>query len=107
MPQRETLLRRLILVLFAAGLAAPPCAAQAPLQIRLATVLPKGTSYHNALAGMREKWRQAPEGGVRLTIYDGGVLGDEPDIVRKMNAGALQAGLLSVVGLSEIGRAHV
>lgn len=97
----RTLWRCLPLAVLLAGFR-PPAEAQAPVQIRLATVLPKGTSYHNALSGMREKWRLAPNGGVKLTIYDGGVLGDEPDIVRKMNAGALQAGLLSVVGLSEI-----
>jgi len=76
--------------------------AHAQARIKLATVLPKGTSYHQILLDLREKWRQAPGGGVQLTIYEGGVLGDEADTVRRMRLGQLQAGVLSVVGLSEI-----
>jgi TRAP-type C4-dicarboxylate transport system substrate-binding protein len=47
---------------------------------------------------MGQTWRQAPGGGVNLTIDTGG----ETDIVRRMRLGELQAGMLSVVGLSEI-----
>ena len=99
------LIQRLLLAGFwtlAAGAATPP--PSGPVEIKLATILPKGTSYHQALLGMREKWRDAPGGGARLTIYEGGILGDEADIVRKIRLGVLQAGVLSVVGLSEIDR---
>ncbi len=78
-------------------------AAQA-VRVKLGTVLPKGTSYHQILLELREKWRQAPGGGAELTIYEGGVHGDEADIVRRIRIGQLQAAVLSVVGLSEIDR---
>lgn len=89
-------MRRLAVMLIAAGL----CGA-APV-IKLATVLPTGTSYHQILQAMGQEWRNAPGGGVSLTIFAGSQMGDEADIVRKMRVGALQAGVLSTVGLSEI-----
>ncbi len=73
-----------------------------PVSIRLATVMPSGTSYHKILQQMGQKWRRAPGGGVALTIYAGSSMGGEADIVRRMRLNQLQAGMLSVVGLSDI-----
>jgi TRAP-type C4-dicarboxylate transport system substrate-binding protein len=70
-----------------------------PATIKLATVMPSGTSYHQTLQRMGQSWRQS---GVTLTIFAGGDMGGEADIVRRMRLGQLQAGMLSVVGLSEI-----
>jgi TRAP-type C4-dicarboxylate transport system substrate-binding protein len=78
-----------------------PVAAQRS-RVKLATLVPKGTSYHLALQAMAEQWRQAPGGGVRVTIYTDGTMGGEADMVRRMRIGQLQAGMLTVVGLSEI-----
>lgn len=82
---------------FAAGAPAP-----APVKVKLATLVPKGTSYHQALLAMGEKWRQAPDGGVALTIYTDGTMGSEADIVRRMRVGQLQAAVLTVSGIAEI-----
>ncbi len=73
-----------------------------PAIVRLATVMPSGTSYHQTLQQMGQTWRQAPGGGVTLTIYAGSSMGGEADIVRRMRLNQLQAGMLSVVGLSDI-----
>jgi TRAP-type C4-dicarboxylate transport system substrate-binding protein len=73
-----------------------------PVAVKLATVMPSGTSYHQILQRMGQSWRQAPGGGVSLTIFAGGDMGGEADIVGRMQLGQLQAGMLSVVGLSEI-----
>ncbi len=77
-------------------------AADAPTKIKLATLAPKGTSFHQILQTMGDKWRQAPGGGVGLTIYTDGTMGGEADMVRRMRAGQIQAAMLSVGGLSEI-----
>lgn len=79
-----------------------PAAADGPSRIRLATMAPTGTSYHRALQGMGEKWRQVPGGGIALTIYADGTMGSEPDMVRRMRVGQIQAAMLTVAGLSEI-----
>ncbi len=71
-------------------------------RIKLATLAPKGTSFHHILLEMGEKWRDAPGGGVRLTVYTDGTMGGEAAMVRRMRVGQIQAALLTVNGLSEI-----
>ncbi|MCS6952421.1 MAG: TRAP transporter substrate-binding protein DctP [Bryobacterales bacterium] len=80
-----------------------PAAAQ--VRVRLATLAPKGSSFHQILLAMGEKWRRAPGGGVALTIYTDGTMGSEADVVRRMRIGQLQAGMLTTGGLSEIDKA--
>ncbi|MBI2929511.1 MAG: TRAP transporter substrate-binding protein DctP [Verrucomicrobia bacterium] len=77
-------------------------AADAPVRVRLGTLVPKGSSYFNHLQAMGEQWRQAAGGAVTLTIYPDGTMGGEADMVRRMRVGQLQAGMLTAVGLSEI-----
>ena len=73
-----------------------------PVRINLGTLAPRGSTYHQSLQAMAEKWRTAPDGGVRLVIYPDGVQGGESDMVRLMRIGSLQAGLLTTMGLAEI-----
>jgi TRAP-type transport system periplasmic protein len=87
------------LLLAATVLQAAP---DAPPVIKMGTTAPDGSSWHQIFKEMGEKWRQAPGGGVVLRIYPGGVLGDEPDLVRKMRVGQIQAAALTTTGLSEI-----
>jgi TRAP-type transport system periplasmic protein len=75
---------------------------EAQTRIKMGTLAPRGSSFHQILQVMGEKWRQAPSGGVQLTVYTDGVMGGEADMVRKMRVGQIQAGMLTVVGLSEI-----
>jgi TRAP-type C4-dicarboxylate transport system substrate-binding protein len=92
-------MRKLALLLILTGILA---AQTKPVMVRLATVMPSGTSYHQILQQMGQTWRQAAGGSVTLTIFAGSSMGDEADIVRRMRANQLQAGMLSVVGLSDI-----
>lgn len=71
-------------------------------QVRLATLAPSGTVFHQELQAMGEKWRSAPGGGVRLTIFAGGTQGSEQDMVQRMRINQLQAAMLTVTGLSYI-----
>ena len=73
-----------------------------PLKIRMATLAPKGSSFHQSLQMMGQKWRDAPEGGATLTIYTDGIMGSEFDVIRRMRIGQLQAAMLTVVGLADI-----
>jgi TRAP-type C4-dicarboxylate transport system substrate-binding protein len=76
--------------------------ADGPIRVRLGTLAPKGSSYHQILLAMGEKWRQTPGSSVNLIVYTDGSMGGEADMVRRMRVGQIQAGLLTVVGLSEI-----
>ena len=70
--------------------------------IKLATLAPDGSTWHKTLLEMGGRWTEQTEGRVRLRVYPGGVAGDDPDMVRKMRIGQIQAAMLTVAGLAEI-----
>jgi len=90
-----------------AGLSACAClpaarGAGAAAKVRLATLAPKDSSFHQSLKAMAAKWLKAPGGGVELTVYTDGTMGGEADMVRRMRIGQLQAAMLTAGGLAEI-----
>jgi TRAP-type transport system periplasmic protein len=85
-----------------AASSAPPASAQAPLIVRMATLVPDGSSWHQILKETAEKWKTLSGGRVTVRLFPGGVAGDDPDVVRKMRLGTLNAGLLTAVGVGEI-----
>ncbi len=102
--------RRLTLALAAIALAAlavwgtsaREAQAQAPIVVRMATLVPDGSSWHLILKETAEKWRQLSGGRVSVRLFAGGVAGDDPDVVRKMRLGTLQAGVFTSVGVAEV-----
>src|SRR5438034_8280854 len=82
--------------------AIPASAAQDTLIVKLGTSAPEGSSWDQIFKEMGENWKQATGGAMVLRIYPGGVLGDEPDLVRKMRVGQIQAAALTAAGLSGI-----
>ncbi len=104
-PCRARPLRLLVAALVAvACLAWPtrPASAQAPIVVRMATLVPDGSSWHLILKEAADRWRQASGGRVVVRLFPGGVAGDDPDVVRKMRLGTLNAGVLTSVGVAEI-----
>ena len=79
-----------------------PVKAQGRTLIRMATLVPDGSSWHLILKETAEKWKDLSGGRVRVRLFPGGVAGDDPDVVRKMRLGTLSAGVLSAVGVGEI-----
>ena len=78
-----------------------PAHAQATV-IKLATLVPEGSVWDKALREMGAQWSASTQGRVSLRVYPGGVAGDEPDVVRKMRLGQLQAGAVTTAGLASI-----
>lgn len=76
-------------------------AAGAPVRIKLGTLAPKGTSLHQSLLMMAEKWHAAAA-DVTVSIYPDGQMGGEAEMVKRMRVGQLQAAMLSATGLAEI-----
>src|SRR5580692_8283409 len=70
--------------------------------VKMGTLAPEGSPWHEALQSMAQRWRTISGGQIKLVIYPGGVLGDEPDMVNKMRIGQIQAAGLSGAGLSGI-----
>jgi TRAP-type C4-dicarboxylate transport system substrate-binding protein len=77
-------------------------AAQAPVAIKLATLVPEGTVWDKNIKQMGDEWKTATDGRVTVTVFNGGSQGDEPTVLRKMRLDALQAGSFSAVGLGSI-----
>jgi TRAP-type C4-dicarboxylate transport system substrate-binding protein len=80
-------------------------AAAQTLTVKMATLVPQGSSWHHILQEMAEEWKTVSGGKVVVRLYPGGVAGDDPDVVRKMRLGTLNAALLTAPGLAEIDKA--
>jgi len=89
-------------LLLAALVAALAPAAQAQVTIKLATLAPAGSSWHEILKEMGQRWEAASGGQVKLRVYPGGAQGSEGDMVRKMGIGQLQAASITNVGMHDI-----
>jgi TRAP-type transport system periplasmic protein len=80
-----------------------PAAARAQAQvIKLATLVPEGSVWDKSMRDMGAQWSSATQGRVTLRVYPGGVAGDEPDLLRKMRIGQLQAAAVTTAGLADI-----
>ena len=92
-------MKKLLLVVLAALAAST---AQAQVTIKLGTLAPAGSTWHEILKEMGQRWEQASGGQVKLRVYAGGTQGSEGDMVRKMGIGQLQAASISNIGMHDI-----
>ena len=70
--------------------------------IKLGTLAPEGSIWHEIIRDMAEAWKTAPGADIGVRIYPGGVIGDEADMIRKMRIGQLHAAALTGAGLAMI-----
>ncbi|HXH29801.1 MAG TPA: TRAP transporter substrate-binding protein DctP [Bacteriovoracaceae bacterium] len=68
---------------------------QAAQQIKLAAIVPEGTSWGNSLKKLSKEVDTATGGEVSFKVYYGGVSGDEPDVLRKIRIGQLHGGIFT------------
>jgi len=97
---RTRLITATLLLLLNLTLAASAWAAPGPL--RIGTLVPKNSLYHQQLLEMGEAWRNAQGEGAKFVVFTDGSQGGEAELARRMRIGQLQGALLSVVGLREI-----
>jgi TRAP-type C4-dicarboxylate transport system substrate-binding protein len=84
--------------------ALPPRAEARRVVVKMATLVPDGSSWHQVLKETAHQWKTISGGRVVVRLYAGGVAGDDPDVVRKMRLGTLNAAVLTSVGVAEIDR---
>ncbi|MCH7345869.1 TRAP transporter substrate-binding protein DctP [Pelomonas sp. CA6] len=94
--------RRLIVLASALGLSG--VASAQTVQLRIGTVVPRNSVYHQQLMEMGEAWRSVQGGNARFVVFTDGSQGGETELARRMRIGQLQGALMSVVGLREIDR---
>jgi TRAP-type transport system periplasmic protein len=71
-------------------------------QLKLAVLVPEGTTWGNSLKKMAKEVEAATNNEVQLKIYYGGVAGDEPDVLRKIRIGQLHGGIFTGKTLGDI-----
>jgi TRAP-type C4-dicarboxylate transport system substrate-binding protein len=97
-------MRRIVLVGAALCWLAVGRAGAQQVVVKMATLVPEGSSWHLILKETAEKWKTISGGRVVVRLYAGGVAGDDADVVRKIRLGTLNAGVLTEVGIAEIDR---
>ncbi len=101
---RRTWIPLLALTLALAGLAGP-LAGQAQVLVKLATLVPTGSSWELILKETAVRWSKLSGGRVKVNLYAGGVKGDDPEVVRQMRLGTVDGAVLTAVGVAAIDKA--
>ena len=82
-------MKKYIFAIFAALLTT---AASAATTVKIATVAPDGTAWMRELRAAADSIKTKTADRVEIKFYPGGVMGDEPAVLRKMKIGQLQGG---------------
>lgn len=72
------------------------------IRLRIGTVVPRGSLWHDTLQYIAQDWQRIVGPELRVVIHPDSQLGDESDMVRKARGGIIDAVGLSSVGLSRI-----
>jgi len=70
--------------------------------LKLGTLAPEGTTWVDSIKNIVYLAEETGSGEVKTQIYTGGVMGDEPDMVRKLRLGQLHMGVFTVHGMTAI-----
>jgi TRAP-type C4-dicarboxylate transport system substrate-binding protein len=68
--------------------------------IKMATLAPEGSSWMKQFNAINAEVMEKTQNAVRFKMYPGGVLGDEKDMMRKMQIGQIHGAALTSAGLS-------
>lgn len=69
--------------------------------LKIATLLPDGTSYMKLMREGGKKVAERTEGRVKFKFYPGGVMGNDASVLRKMRVGQLHGGAFTTGTLSQ------
>ncbi len=78
----------------------PPVAAAETFKI--ATILPDGTRWMEAMRGGAEEIAKRTDGRVKFRFYPGGVMGNDQTVLRKIKLGQLHGGAITGGGLASV-----
>ena len=70
--------------------------------IKVGSLAPEGSLWGDILVDLKDIVYRDTNGRVRMKLYLNGVMGDEPDMVRKMNFGQLQMAGITINGLMKV-----
>ena len=70
--------------------------------LKFATLIPTGASWTKILDDWMKEVEIESNGRIKFKLYPGGIMGDEPDVLRKMRKGQLHGGLFTGYGIGRI-----
>ncbi|MDT8282485.1 MAG: TRAP transporter substrate-binding protein DctP, partial [Gammaproteobacteria bacterium] len=70
--------------------------------LKFATLMPTGTAWTKILDDWVKEVETKSNGRIQFKMYSGGVMGDEPDVLRKIRKGQLDGGLFTGYGIGYI-----
>ncbi len=91
-----------LIISFALLACAQTAIAQQTYTLKFATLMPTGTAWSKLLDDWVQEIEQKSSGRIRFKMYSGGVMGDEPDVLRKIRKGQLHGGLFTGYGIGRI-----
>ena len=71
-------------------------------ELKFATLMPTGTAWTKILDNWVKDVEQKSNGRIKFKMYSGGVMGDEPDVLRKIRKGQLHGGMFTGYGIGRI-----
>ena len=102
-PSRRTFVKTTAAATAAASFGFPFIAKGAPEhEIKIATLAPDGSDWAKEFKRNRSLIEERSGGRVKIKIYAGGVMGDEPTMIRKIRTGQLHGAAVTSVGLGVI-----
>lgn len=70
--------------------------------LKMASLPPDGTSWSDAAHNAADYAFDKTDGKLKIQWYLGGVMGDEPDVVRRMRIGEVHGAVFTLIGLGKI-----
>ncbi|MDH3342570.1 MAG: TRAP transporter substrate-binding protein DctP [Gammaproteobacteria bacterium] len=89
-------------ILFIVTLTSSQVFAEDVYTLKFATLLPTGTAWSKLLDNWVKEVETKSQGRLKFKMYSGGVMGDEPDVLRKIRKNQLQGGLFTGYGIGRI-----
>ena len=76
--------------------------AQQTYVLKFATLMPTGTAWSKLIDDWVKEIEEKSSGRIKVKMYSGGVMGDEPDVLRKIRKGQLHGGLFTGYGIGRV-----
>ena len=95
-------IRRLLLSISAIAVFFLTASISQAIELKCASLAPVGSTYANKFTEFAKGVEQGTGGSVKITLYNGGVMGDEKDMVKKLRIGQLDCAGFTGVGLGLI-----
>ncbi|MDH5614377.1 MAG: TRAP transporter substrate-binding protein DctP, partial [Gammaproteobacteria bacterium] len=70
--------------------------------LKLATLVPPDTSWTSVIHDWNKELQQKSNGRLKIKLYAGGVMGDEPVVIRKMRTRQLHGGIFTGYGIGRM-----